>query len=103
LFSPKDIVYVLDKLYNEYPKERLFNIFAVGGKTGTLKNSYGGNPPYIHAKSGTLSNNYCLSGYLITKSGKTLIFSIMNNHFQKENWQVRQKTEELLIYIRDHY
>src|SRR5690606_8739705 len=103
LFSPKDMVYVLEKLYNEFPTERLFNIFAIGGKTGTLKGNYGGNPPYVYAKSGTLSNNYCLSGYLITKSGKTLIFSIMNNHYQKENWQVRQKTEELLEYVRDHY
>lgn len=103
LFSPRDMVFVLDKLYNEFPKERLFNIFAIGGKTGTLKGNYGGNPPYIYAKSGTLSNNYCLSGYLITKSGKTLIFSIMNNHYQKENWQVRQQTQKLLEYVRDNY
>ena len=103
LFSPKDMVYVLEKLYNEFPTERLFSIFAIGGKTGTLKGNYGGNPPYVYAKSGTLSNNYCLSGYLITKSGKTLIFSIMNNHYQKENWQVRQETQKLLEYVRDHY
>lgn len=103
LFSPADMVFVLEKLYNEFPKERLFNIFAVGGKTGTLKSNYGGKTPYVFAKSGTLSNNYTLSGYLITKSGKTLIFSIMNNHYQKENWQVRQQTQTLLEYVRDHY
>ncbi|MFA7688321.1 MAG: D-alanyl-D-alanine carboxypeptidase [Moheibacter sp.] len=103
LFSPKDLVYVLDKLYKEFPRERLFNIFAVGGRTGTLKSNYGGNPPYVYAKSGTLSNNYCLSGYLLTKSGKTLIFSVMNNHYQKENWQVRQQVQKLLEYIRDNY
>lgn len=103
LFSPKDMVFVLDKLYKEFPRERLFNLFAVGGKTGTLKNNYGGNPPYVYAKSGTLSNNYCLSGYLLTKSGKTLIFSVMNNHYQKENWQVRQQVQKLLEYVRDNY
>lgn len=103
LFSPKSMVYVLDKLYKEFPQERLFNIFAIGGRTGTLRGSYGGNPPYVYAKSGTLSNNYCLSGYLITKSGKTLIFSVMNNHFQKENWQVRQETQKLLEFVRDNY
>lgn len=97
------MVFVLDKLYKEFPRERLFNIFAVGGRTGTLKNNYGGNPPYVYAKSGTLSNNYCLSGYLVTKSGKTLIFSVMNNHFQKENWQVRLETQKLLEFVRDHY
>jgi len=97
------MAFVLEKLYNEFPKERLFSIFAIGGKTGTLKGNYGGNPPYVYAKSGTLSNNYCLSGFIITKSRKTLIFSIMNNHYQKENWQVRQQTQRLLEYVRDNY
>lgn len=103
LFTPQTIVFVLDKMYNEFPQERLFNMFAVGGRTGTLKGNYGGKTPYVYAKSGTLSNNYCLSGYLKTKSGKTLIFSVMNNHFQKENWQVRLETQKLLEYIRDNY
>ncbi|MDD3771814.1 MAG: D-alanyl-D-alanine carboxypeptidase [Weeksellaceae bacterium] len=103
LFSPRDMVYILERLYTEFPKERLFNIFAIGGKTGTLKSNYGGKTPYVYAKSGTLSNNYCLSGYLITKSGKTLIFSLMNNHYQRENWQIRQKSQVLLEFIRDNY
>src|SRR5690625_6850129 len=78
LFSPRNMVFVLDKLYEEFPRERLFNLFAVGGRTGTLKNNYGGRTPYIYAKSGTLSNNYTLSGYLITISANTLIFSIIS-------------------------
>lgn len=103
LFTPRTMVHVLDKLYKEFPEERLFNIFAVGGRTGTLKGNYGGKTPYVYAKSGTLSNNYCLSGYLKTKSGRTLIFSVMNNHFQKQNWQVRQETQKLLEFVRDNY
>lgn len=103
LFSPRDMVFVLDKLLAEFEQERLFKIFAVGGRTGTLKGNYGGKTPYVYAKSGTLSNNYCLSGYVKTNSGKILIFSIMNNHYQKENWQVRQQTQKLLEYIRDNY
>ena len=103
LFTPRTMVHVLDKLYKEFPEDRLFNIFAVGGRTGTLKGNYGGKTPYVYAKSGTLSNNYCLSGYLKTKSGRTLIFSVMNNHFQKQNWQVRQETQKLLEFLRDNY
>lgn len=103
LFTPRSMVHVLEKLYKEFPEDRLFNIFAVGGRTGTLKGNYGGKTPYVYAKSGTLSNNYCLSGYLKTKSGKTLIFSVMNNHFQKQNWQVRQETQKLLEFVRDNY
>lgn len=103
LLTPEDLVFVLELLYKEIPHDKLFNLFAVGGKTGTLKSNYGGKKPYIYAKSGTLSNNYSLSGYLVTNSGKTLIFSMMNNHYTKQNWQVRQELQKLLEYVRDNY
>src|SRR5690606_33839696 len=90
LFTPESMVQVLNKMYDEFPKDRLFSLFPVGGVSGTLENWYPGNPePYIFAKSGSLSNNYNLSGYLITKSGKTLIFSFMNNHYLESTTGVK--------------
>ena len=104
LFTPQSMVYVLDRLYTEVPQERLFKIFPSGGVSGTLKNWYAGNPkPYIYAKSGSLGNNYCLSGYLLTKSGKVLIFSFMNNHFKNPTSQVKEQMEALFEEIRDTY
>ncbi len=82
LFTPESLVFLLKKMYKEIPHEKLFDYFPVGGQSGTLKNYYKNDQPYIHAKSGTLSNNYNLSGYLITKKGTVLIFSFMNNHYQ---------------------
>ncbi|UCE93147.1 MAG: D-alanyl-D-alanine carboxypeptidase [Flavobacteriaceae bacterium] len=81
LFSPRSLVYVLQKLYHETPSEKLSNYFPEGGKSGTLKDDFIGQN-YIRAKSGTLSNNYSLSGYLTTKKGTVLVFSFMNNHYQ---------------------
>ena len=104
LFTPHSFVQVLEKMYQHTPKERLFSIFPAGGRSGTLKNWYKGNPePYIYAKSGTLGNNYCLSGYLITKSGKTLIFSFMNNHFTKSTASVKREMQTIFELIRDKY
>lgn len=104
LFTPTSFVHVLTKLYTEIPKERLFNFFPVGGKNGTLENWYTGNSePYIYAKSGTIGNNYCLSGYLITKSNKVLIFSFMNNHFKTSTNAVRQEIQTILELLRDKY
>ncbi|MCX2681448.1 D-alanyl-D-alanine carboxypeptidase [Galbibacter sp. EGI 63066] len=104
LFTPQSIVFVLNELYKEISKEKLFDIFPTGGETGTLENYFKGDPePYIHAKTGTLSNNYCLSGYLITKSGKTLIFSFMNNHYRGGSTEVKQQMTPLLEWIRDNY
>ncbi|UMB55297.1 D-alanyl-D-alanine carboxypeptidase [Lutibacter sp. A64] len=104
LFTPTSFVQVLTKLHNEIPKERLFNFFPIGGELGTLKNWYGGNPtPYVYAKSGSFGNNYCLSGYLITKSNKVLIFSFMNNHFKSSTNAVRQEIQTVLELLRDNY
>lgn len=104
LFTPESMVHVLTKLYRQIPRERLFNLLAAGGQSGTLKKWFPGNPkPYIFAKSGTLGNNYNLSGYLITKKGKVLIFSFMNNHFRKPTSEVKKQMQAFLEGVRDHY
>ncbi len=104
LFTPTSFVQVLTKLYAEIPQERLFNLFAVGGKSGTLKNYYhGAKKPYIHAKSGTVGNNYCLSGFLETNSGEILIFSFMNNHYRKPTVEVKKRMQSVFEWLRDNY
>jgi len=104
LFTPESIVAVLNQLYTKIDKERLFGFFPAGGASGTLKDWYGGDPnPYLYAKSGSLGNTYCLSGYLLTKSGKTLIFSFMNNHFKQPSSEVKKQMERLFEAIRDSY
>lgn len=104
LFTPQNMVHVLHKLYTLVPRKRLFTIFPAGGVSGTLKNRFlGQGQPYIYAKSGSLSNNYCLSGYLLTNSGKTLIFSFMNNHFRNSTKEERSQLEALLQTLRDIY
>lgn len=104
LFTPTSFVQVLTKLYADIPRNRLFNLFPSGGEFGTLKNWYAGNSkPYIYAKSGTLGNNYSLSGYLITNSGKTFIFSFMNNHYTKPTNEVKKNMQTVLELLRDHY
>ena len=103
LFSPESMVQVLSKLYKKYPRERLLNFFPAGGE-GTLKDWYPGNPePYLFAKTGTVGNNHSISGYLITKSGKTLIFSFMNNHFRKPSSEVKKQMQHIFEEIRDTY
>lgn len=104
LLTPQTLVYVLNKLYAELPKERLYALFPAGGASGTLKSVYAGDKePYIYAKSGSLSNNYCLSGYLLTKSGKTVIFSFMNNHYKQPSREIKNNMELILQLVRDKY
>ena len=82
LIAPVDQVRLLRKSYQEFGWERVTNILPAGGQ-GTLKELYRSEEPFIYAKTGTLSNNHNLSGFLITRSGKRLIFSLMNNHYTR--------------------
>ena len=99
LATPRSLVWILEKIYEEVPQERLFRLLPAGGASGTLKNDYSappGNPPFVFAKTGTLSNNHNLSGYLVTASGKILIFSFMNNHYMTPTAVVKTKIDQVL-------
>jgi D-alanyl-D-alanine carboxypeptidase/D-alanyl-D-alanine-endopeptidase (penicillin-binding protein 4) len=103
LFTPEDMVFLLNKMYTEIPTEKLFNYFPVGGESGTLKNWYANDKPFVYAKSGTLSNNYNLSGYIVTKKSNMLIFSYMNNHYMIPLSEVKKEIEATLLTIYNNY
>jgi len=102
LFTPRSIVKLLEKMYREFPEERLFSLLAVGGKSGTLKNSFNNEEnPYIFAKTGSMSGVYNLSGYLKTKKGQTILFSFMNNNFNTSVSMQRKEVEKILKQVRN--
>lgn len=103
LFSPESMVSVLVELYGSLPESRLFRLFPAGGVSGTLQDWYPGNTaPYIFAKTGSLGNNHCLSGYLRCASGKILVFSFMNNHYIQPTSAVKERIQRLLEWVRDN-
>ncbi len=104
LFTPRSIVRLCEKIYEATGDEkRLFNMLPNGGKTGTLRNLYKSEEPFVFAKTGSLSNNHNQSGYLITKKGKKLIYSFMNNNFVKPTAEVRNEMERIMTYIHQTY
>ena len=100
LFTPASFVNVLNKIYKEVPEERIFMLFPRWDENGTMNPSEGQNS-YIFAKSGALGNNYNLSGYLITKSGKLLLFSYMNNHFRVPTSEIRATIKSTLNQLHE--
>ena len=104
MMTPVSITELLKKMYSQYPEKRLFSLMSVGGVNGTIKGLYqNGQEPFMFAKSGTLSGAYNLSGYLISKSGRKLIFSFMNNNFNIPTSKVRKEVERILLLVREMY
>ncbi|MBL7728580.1 MAG: D-alanyl-D-alanine carboxypeptidase [Dinghuibacter sp.] len=102
LFTPQSIVWVLNKMYREYSFNRIKEIFATGGE-GTLSNYYQPLAGNIFAKTGTLSNHCALSGYLITRKGKLLIFSVLTSSYPGSATPVRRAVERFLTGIYERY
>ena len=100
LFTPQGFVFVLNKLNNEFGWERMKNILPTGGE-GTLNSYYKTDAGFIYAKTGTLSNNCALSGYLVTKKGKFIIFSILANNYLTSATPIRKAVEQFLKQIRN--
>ena len=82
--------------------ERLKTIFPTGGM-GTLSNYYRGDSGFIYAKTGTMTGVVSLSGYLYTRTGKLLMFSVLINNHRQPAWMIRRKVESFLHGLRVKY
>lgn len=101
LFSPRDFVFLLQKMKEEFEWKRITAILPTGG-TGTLS-SYKEFEGKLFAKTGTLSNNIALSGYAITNKNRHLIFSILvGNHTAREQ-EIRTAMRKFLNDIITRY
>lgn len=107
MFTPRSIIWLLQQINEEFLNDpELFAMLPAGGESGTIRNWYAAPDsakPYVFAKTGTLSNNHCLSGYIVTESGKKLLFSFMNNHYVTSSAVVKYEMDKVLRYIRATY
>lgn len=102
LFSPKDFAWILTRLEEEYGLQRLEKILSTANE-GTLEGLFQGYENRIYAKTGSFSNNLALSGYLITKKNKTLIFSVLINNHMATAREIRKHIERFLTGVIDEF
>ncbi|MCB0284893.1 MAG: D-alanyl-D-alanine carboxypeptidase [Calditrichaeota bacterium] len=102
LFTPQDIVFILNKMNNEFGMDRIKEILPTGGE-GTISNYYKTDSGYIYGKTGTLSGVVSFSGFLYTKKGKLLIFSTLVNNHNNSATEIRKAIEKFLQGIRNRY
>lgn len=89
---------LLNSMYNSSNYETFLSTLPVAGRSGTLstlcKDQVG--EARIFAKSGTMSKTKSYAGYVYSKSGKKLIFSITVNNFSCSSSAVTKKMEQVL-------
>jgi len=83
--------------------ELFLNSLAVSGMDGTLRNRLSSTPGVIHAKTGTLDNVTALSGYMKTKSGRNLVFSIFANNVRASMDLARRTIDEICALFVNQY
>lgn len=101
LFSPNDFIFLLNKMKEEFSWKRITTILPTGG-CGTLSR-YKEFEGKLFAKTGTLSNNIALSGYIITKKNQQLIFSILIGNHQADESKIRDSIESFIKNIIEKY
>jgi len=104
LFTPRSIIKLLCKIQDAVNNEELLHsMLAAGGSSGTVKKAYTtpNGQPFVWLKTGSFSNNYNQSGYLVTKKGKRFAFVFMNNNFTEPVKVVRDEMVKIVTFIHD--
>ena len=96
--TPISQVKFLSSLIEEKHFDAYFKSLPIAGQTGTLKSMFINSESngQVFAKTGTLNKVKTLAGYVKTKSGKLLTFSLLINNYNGSVAQVKQKMETIL-------
>ena len=98
--TPKQLVFVLTYMKNKSQNfDAFYNSLSISGKKGTLKRVCVGTAAEgkIFAKSGSIRNVRCYTGYTTSYSGREIAFAMMLNNFNCSSTKARQKLEKLMI------
>jgi D-alanyl-D-alanine carboxypeptidase/D-alanyl-D-alanine-endopeptidase (penicillin-binding protein 4) len=100
LNTPRNLTTILKAIYLKAGEKRVFEALSSGGRNGTLINQFKSDKVFIYGKTGSVSNNYCLSGFLIGDSGKRYSFSIMNNNFMLPTKIIKLEVERFITSLK---
>ena len=98
--SAKQFVFLLNymKTRSKY-FSHFYNSLPVAGKSGTLR-SIGKNTIIVgnvHAKSGLVARVRAYAGYVKTKSGRELAFSVNISNHNCSSWEIKKKITALML------
>jgi D-alanyl-D-alanine carboxypeptidase/D-alanyl-D-alanine-endopeptidase (penicillin-binding protein 4) len=101
LVTPEAMVNTLQAMAVHSESQVFLDSLAVAGVSGTLRNRLAGTvlDSNVQGKSGALTGNVSLSGYLQPPSYEPLVFSIVINHSDRHAGVLRDLIDEILLLI----
>jgi D-alanyl-D-alanine carboxypeptidase/D-alanyl-D-alanine-endopeptidase (penicillin-binding protein 4) len=99
LVSPTAFVRVLEHMQGDAKlRDAWMAALPILGQDGTLEGRLRGTPAEgrVHAKTGSMSGVRALSGYVQTRDGRWLVFSIIANNFAVPSSQINGVTDRIL-------
>lgn len=101
--TPKNVIQLLKAMTVQPVWPIWYKSLPIAGVDGSLRNRFKGTSSEgnVHAKTGSLSEVCCLSGYAITKSGRMLAFTILTNNFLCPTSEVRNLHNKLVETLTD--
>jgi D-alanyl-D-alanine carboxypeptidase/D-alanyl-D-alanine-endopeptidase (penicillin-binding protein 4) len=80
--APRQVARLLDRLREQRGFSTLYASLPIAGRDGTLASRmrHGSARGHCRAKTGTLTGVSALSGYCTSRSGRTLVFSVLMNN-----------------------
>ncbi len=105
LLTPRFQTSLLITLSSRPYFDLFLNTLAVSGTDGTLRRRLDAQPVrgVIHAKTGSLNGVSTLSGYMTTKSGRSLVFSIFANNAATSIRRIQKTIDEICSLFVNFY
>ena len=98
-FSPRQMVKLL-RYMKAITKDGFAKTLPAAGAHGTLRRRMKGIPKGdLRAKTGTLDGVSAISGYIKTRQGAHLVFSVMMNDLPGKAWEARSIQDEMLNFL----
>lgn len=98
LVTPRALVETL-QVMAQHPQARVFrDSLAIAGVSGTLRHRFHPGPlaGHLQGKSGALTGNVALAGYLQPPHYPPLVFSVLINHAQASTGELRRRLDKIL-------
>jgi len=102
--SPKTFAEIMRKMYiDKSTFGDFYNQMAIAGRTGTLRNMCRNSSAEnnIRAKSGSMNRIRSYTGFVTTKSGRKLAFSMIVNNYSCSGYMMKKKLETLMIALAE--